>query len=40
MGMIKIPTASEEFFNENYKEIFTSGNLAEGKWNKKVSEWT
>ena len=39
MGMIKLPTASVEFFDENYKEIFTSGNLAEGKWNKEVCEW-
>lgn len=39
MGMIKIPAASEKFFSENYNEIFTSGDLAEGKWNKKVSEW-
>ena len=39
MGMIKLPGESVEFFAENYNEIFTSGNLAEGNWNKKVAEW-
>ena len=39
MGMIKLPKNSVKFFEENYREIFESGNLAEGKWNKKVAEW-
>lgn len=39
MGMIKLPSASVEFFDKNYKEIFTSGNLAEGRWNKEVGQW-
>ena len=38
MGMIKIPKQSISFFKENYDEIFHSGNLAEGGWNKKISE--
>ena len=40
MGMIKLPQASLEFFYENCKEIFSSGELAEGKWNKRVSDWS
>jgi len=39
MGTIKLPTHSTKFFSENYNEIFESGNLAEGKWNEKVSNW-
>lgn len=39
MGMIKLPKSSIKHFNENYKEIFSSGNLSEGKWNKEVGEW-
>ena len=39
MGMIKLPNQSINFFNENYLNIFESGNLAEGEWNKKVAEW-
>ena len=39
MGMIKLPKNSIEFFNEHYLDIFESGNLAEGAWNKKVSSW-
>lgn len=39
MGMIKLPDASIKHFDENYKEIFSSGSLAEGQWNKKVGEW-
>ena len=39
MGAIKLPSKSVKFFEENYPEIFSSGNLAEGKWNEKVSEW-
>ena len=37
MGMIKLPQASLDFFYENSKEIFSTGELAEGKWNKKVA---
>ena len=39
MGMIKLPNQSKNFFNENYLNIFESGNLAEGEWNRKVAEW-
>jgi perosamine synthetase len=39
MGMIKLPKKSIDFFNNNYSEIFESGNLAEGEWIKKVSNW-
>ena len=39
MGMIKLPAASQLHFDTHYKEIFASGNLAEGKWNKAVAEW-
>ena len=39
MGAIKLPSKSIKFFEENYPEIFSSGNLAEGGWNEKVSEW-
>jgi len=37
MGMIKLPQGSVNFFKENLDEIFNSGNLAEGKWNKEIS---
>jgi len=37
MGMIKIPRAAIEFFKENLDEIFSTGNLAEGKWNHELS---
>jgi perosamine synthetase len=40
MGMIKLPQTSIDFFKENQEEIFESGNLAEGKWNSIVAEWT
>ena len=39
MGMIKLPKKSIDFFNNNYLDIFESGNLAEGEWNKKVADW-
>jgi len=39
MGMIKLPKESIQFFEEKYKEIFDSGELAEGKWNKEVASW-
>lgn len=40
MGMIKLPKESIEFFEQNYKQIFSSGELAEGKWNDAVADWT
>ena len=39
MAMIKLPTASQTYFDSHYREIFSSGNLAEGKWNRAVGEW-
>ena len=39
MGMIKLPENSIKFFEENCREIFDSGNLAEGKWNEEVARW-
>jgi dTDP-4-amino-4,6-dideoxygalactose transaminase len=39
MGMIKLPKESVLFFEDNYPEIFESGNLAEGKWNSEVANW-
>ena len=38
MSFIKIPKKSLEFFKKNQDEIFNSGNLVEGPWNKKLSE--
>lgn len=38
MNLIKIPKKSIEFFKNNQDEIFNSGNLAEGPWNKNLSE--
>ena len=40
MGMIKLPKKSKDFFNKNYLDIFESGSLAEGEWNKEVANWT
>ena len=40
MGMIKLPKKSIDFFNDNYPNIFETGNLAEGDWNIKVAEWS
>ena len=40
MGMIKLPEKSVKFFKDNIDEIFSSGNLAEGTWNEKLSEYT
>ena len=37
--MIKLPIKSVDFFSENYNEIFQTGELAEGKWSKKVEDW-
>jgi dTDP-4-amino-4,6-dideoxygalactose transaminase len=39
MGIIKLPQQSIEFFKYNLDEIFLSGNLAEGPWNKKLSQY-
>ena len=39
MGMIKIPKKSEIFFEDNYRDIFKNGSLAEGKWNTEISNW-
>ena len=35
--MIKIPNAAILKFEKNYPEIFSTGNLAESKWNKELS---
>lgn len=40
MGMIKLPEKSVKFFDNNYKEIFETGNLAEGKWIKNIADWS
>ena len=40
MGIIKIPQKAIAHFEENYPEIFSTGELAEGKWNRRVGEWT
>ena len=40
MGMIKLPNESVEYFAEKYNEIFLTGELSEGKWNKKVADWS
>jgi perosamine synthetase len=39
MGMIKLPTKSIDYFNNNIHDIFNSGNLAEGKWNETLSKY-
>ncbi len=39
MGMIKLPEESINYFKRNLDDIFTSGNLAEGLWNKKIAEF-
>jgi len=39
MGIIKIPNKSIKKFEENYKNIFETGNLAEGLWNKKLENY-
>jgi perosamine synthetase len=38
MGMIKLPERATKFFKDNIDEIFITGNLAEGKWNIKISD--
>ena len=40
MGMIKLPNDSIKYFEENYREIFESGNLAEGKWSEEIENWS
>lgn len=37
MGMIKIPQAAIDKFNNNVCEIFSTGKLAEGQWNNRLS---
>lgn len=39
MGMIKLPKDAVTHFESNCSEIFESGNLAEGRWNRHVAEW-
>ncbi|NQU32294.1 MAG: DegT/DnrJ/EryC1/StrS aminotransferase family protein, partial [Bacteroidetes bacterium] len=39
MGVIKLPEESINYFKRNLDDIFISGNLAEGFWNKKISEF-
>ena len=39
MSVIKIPTESKKFFKSNLNDIFKTGNLAEGFWNEKLSEF-
>jgi len=39
MGMIKLPEKSIRFFHEQVNEIFNTGQLAEGKWNRAVAEF-
>jgi len=39
MGLIKLPKQSIQYFNNNIGDIFESGFLAEGPWNKKLSEF-
>jgi len=38
MGMIKVPKKSINFFNYNFPDIFETGFLAEGNWNKNLAE--
>ena len=40
MGMIKLPSASQSFFDDNYKAILSTGQLAEGEWNRALENWT
>ena len=39
MGLIKLPSKSIDYFTKNLDEIFESGNLAEGPWNKRLSDY-
>ena len=36
--MIKLPQSAVEFFKQNIDEIFSTGNLAEGRWNQELSK--
>ena len=38
MSLIKLPKESVKYFKANQDQIFKTGNLAEGKWNQKLSE--
>ncbi len=37
MGLVKLPEKAIDFFKSKLDEIFETGNLAEGPWNKKLS---
>jgi perosamine synthetase len=39
MGMIKVPQAAVDRFNQNASVIFATGNLAEGQWNARLSDF-
>ena len=39
MGMIKLPDDSISFFKSHLDEIFESGNLAEGPWNNRLTDY-
>ena len=39
MGLIKLPEKSINYFKNNLDEIFITGNLAEGLWNKKLANY-
>ncbi len=40
MGMIKLPEASLKHFKDNLDEIFETGFLSEGNWNKTLADFT
>ena len=39
MGIIKIPQSSINYFKANVDNIFNSGNMAEGVWIEKLTEY-
>lgn len=39
MGMIKVPQHAVDKFNANVSDIFATGNLAEGQWNSRLSDF-
>jgi len=39
MGMIKLPKASIDYYKKNIDDIFETGFLAEGKWNKELADF-
>ena len=39
MAIINLPKASVEFYKENQDQIFESGELAEGSWNRMIADW-